>query len=344
MKSRHNRVRDKTTPGDLVNSRKSDHLRICTERNVESGNTGFDEFRLVHNALPEIDFDSIDLGIKFLGKRLDFPIIIEGMTGGVKEALRINRDLAEIAREFNIGLGLGSQRMAIEDKEFEETYRVRDIAPDILLIANLGAVQLNYGYGIEECRRAIEMIDADALALHLNPLQEAIQPEGNKNFSGLIKKINWISGKLKYPVIVKETGCGISYETAKRLRVSAIDIAGMGGTSWGLVESYRGDERIRALGETFSDWGIPTAESIMELSGLRIPIIGSGGIRTGLDGAKAIALGAECLGIALPLLRAWKSDGKEGIRKFMEGFIAELRIATFLTGSVDVKGLRGKIY
>lgn len=309
---------------------------------VESGNTGFDKIRLIHNALPGIDFDEISPGIKFLGKKLNFPIIIEGMTGGAEETVKINRDLAEISQEFGIGFGVGSQRMAIENDEFAGTYKVRDIAPDIFLIANLGAVQLNYGYGIEECRKAVEMIDADALALHLNPLQEVIQPEGNKNFSNLVKKINEISRKLKYPVIVKETGCGISYETAKKLAVSAIDVSGLGGTSWGLVESYRGDEKTRILGRTFSNWGIPTVGSIIELSKLEIPLIGSGGIRTGLDAAKAISIGAECVGIALPILRAWKTQKKEGVRKFLKNFIVELRIAMFLTGSKDINGLKGK--
>lgn len=323
-------------------NKKLEHLRICIEREVESGNTGFAEIHLIHNALPEIDFDEINLGIKFLGKRLNFPIIIEGMTGGTKEAKEINRDIAEISQEFGIGFGVGSQRMAIENDEFAGTYKVRDIAPDIFLIANLGAVQLNYGYGIEECGKAVEMIDADALALHLNSLQEVIQPEGNKNFSNLIKKINEISENLKKPVIVKETGCGISYETAKKLKVDAIDIAGLGGTSWGLVESYRLGSGIREIGRTFSNWGIPTAECIMQVSRLKVPIIASGGIRTGLDAAKSIALGAECVGIALPILKAWNKEGKEGIRKFLEEFILELRIAMFLTGAKDIKGLRGK--
>ncbi len=317
-------------------------MEICIEKDVESGYTGFDEIRLIHKALPEIDFDEINLEIKFLGKRLNFPIIIEGMTGGAEEALKINRDIAEISQEFGIGFGVGSQRMAIENEEFAETYKVRDIAPDIFLIANLGAVQLNYGYDIQECRKAVEMIDADAIALHLNPLQEVIQPEGNKNFSDLIKKINEISRKLKYPVIIKETGCGISYETAKELKVDAIDVAGLGGTSWGLVESYRGNEDIREIGRTFSNWGIPTAESISEISRLKIPIIGSGGIRTGLDAAKAIAVGAECVGIALPVLKAWKTQGKKGVRKFLDKFIAELKIVMFLTGSKNINGLSGK--
>lgn len=326
-----------------VKNRKVEHLDICLEKDVESGYTGFDEIRLVHNALPEIDFEEIDVGIKFLGKRLNFPIIIEGMTGGAQEAKKINRDIAEISQELGIGLGVGSQRRAIENEGLADTYMVRDIAPDILLIANLGAVQLNYGYGIEECRKAVEMIDADALALHLNPLQEVIQPEGNKNFSNLIKKINEISKRLEYPVIVKETGCGISYEIAKRLKVSAMDVSGLGGTSWGLVESYRGDKRIREIGRTFSSWGIPTARSIREVSSLKIPVIGSGGIRTGLDAAKAIALGAECVGIALPVLKAWNLNRKGGIREFLGKFILELKIAMFLTGAKDIKGLKGKI-
>lgn len=351
----------------MKNKRKSDHLRICVEEKIESGNTGFDKIQMTHMALPEIDFDKIDMKIKFLGKLLNYPLIIEGMTGGTKESLRINRDLAEIAREFGIGFGVGSERPAIDaakpaigatkqgmnreikktdeikNNAIADTYRVRDVAPDIFLIANLGAVQLNYGYGIDECEKAIELIDADALALHLNPLHEVIQPEGNKNFSNLIPKINNIAKELKKPVIIKCVGSGISYEIAKQLRVSAIDVGGVGGTSWSLVESHRGDKKTKITGERFSGWGISTADAISELFWLKLPLVGSGGIRTGLDCAKAIALGADCVGIALPILKAWKSKGNEGVREFINQFLTELRIAMFLTGSENLSELKGKI-
>jgi isopentenyl-diphosphate delta-isomerase len=326
-----------------MNNRKSDHLRICTEEKIEAGDTGFEKINLVHRALPEIDFDEIETGIEFLGKKLNYPLIIEAMTGGASKALKINRDLAFIAQEFGIGFGVGSQRMAIDDPGLVDTYVVRDVAPDILLIANLGAVQLNYGYGIEECERAVEMIDADALALHLNPLQEVIQPEGNKNFSNIIERINQIAKELKKPVIVKETGCGISYGTAKNLDVAAIDVSGHGGTSWSLVESYRSNGKTRDIGRAFSMWGIPTVDSIREVSGRNIPVIASGGIRGGIDAAKSLALGADCVGVALPVLRAWTMGGKDGLREFLDKFISELRISMFLTGSKNIGELKGKI-
>ncbi|MBN2015171.1 MAG: type 2 isopentenyl-diphosphate Delta-isomerase [Candidatus Altiarchaeota archaeon] len=327
----------------MTDERKKDHLRICVEEDVESGSTGLEDVRLTHMALPELDFDDISMETRFLGKALKYPLILEAITGGVSKAKKINHDIAGIAEEFGIGFGVGSQRMALVDPELADTYRVRNFAPDIFLIANLGAVQLNYGFGLDECRKAVDMIEADALALHINPLQEAVQPEGDRNFSGLIEKINSVSEKLGKPVIAKCVGSGISYETAKRLRISAIDVGGSGGTSWSLIEGLRGDSKTKKIGETFAGWGIPTAESIREVSRLNVPVIGSGGIRTGLDAAKAIALGADCVGIALPVLRAWSSGGKKEVRKFLDRFITELRIAMFLSGSKNIKELRGKI-
>ncbi len=326
----------------MKTNRKLEHLKICIEKDVEAGKTGFADIKLMHKALPELDWDDIDFKTKFFNKKLNAPIMIESITGGTGEAREINLGLAGIAQEFNIGFGVGSQRPAIEDPNLAETYQVREIAPDIFLMANLGAVQLNYGYGIEECEKAIEMIDADALVLHLNPLQEIIQPEGNKNFSNLIEKINYIADELKTPVIVKEIGSGISLDIAKNLKVSAIDVGGLGGTSWSLVESYRGDERTKKLGNTFSCWGIPTSECISDVSKLGIPIIGSGGIRTGVDAGKAIALGASCVGIALPIIRAW-TGGLNKVREFLNQFILELKVSMFLTGSKNVADLRGKI-
>jgi len=338
----------------MKNNRKLDHIRICLDKDVESGDTGFGKFRLKHMASPEINFDDICMEIKFFGKKLSYPIIIEAMTGGIKEAKKINHEVAEIAQEFGIGFGVGSQRI-IFDNNFKhlkndiannivDSFNVRSIAPDVLLIANLGAVQLNYGYGVRECSIAVDSINADALALHLNPLQEVIQPEGNRNFSGLIEKINKIAKELKKPVIVKETGCGISYEIAKKLKVDAIDVAGSGGTSWGLIEGYRRKNILyKNISKLFSSWGIPTALAIKEVSKLNVPIIGSGGIRNGLDAAKALALGANCVGMALPILRAWSIGGKQEVRKFLEGFIFELKIAMFLTGSRKVSEIKGKI-
>ncbi len=324
-----------------MKKRKSDHIKICLNEDVEAGSTGFDEVRLEHKALPEVDFDKISMDIEFLGKRMEFPVIIEGITGGTKQAGKINRDLAKISQEFGIGFGVGSQRIAIEDEAMGSTYMVRDVAPDILLIANLGAIQLNYGYGLSECRDAVRMIDADALALHLNPLQEAIQPEGERNFSGLIKKVNDISSKLDKPVIAKEIGSGISRDIAAQLRVDAIDVGCSGGTSWSLVEGYRANKE--KIGKIFAGWGIPTADCIRELSDINMPLIGSGGIRNGLDAAKAIALGATCVGMALPILKAYSANGTKGVRKFLNEFLTELKTAMFLTGSNAVGDLRGRV-
>ncbi|MFZ2455506.1 MAG: type 2 isopentenyl-diphosphate Delta-isomerase [Candidatus Altiarchaeia archaeon] len=327
-----------------IKDRKLDHLRICIEENVESGKTGLDDISLIHKALPEIDFNVIDTSVKFLGKTLKYPIIFEAMTGGVDEASRINKDVASVAQEYGLGFGVGSQRAGIEDSALEETFRVRDVAPDVLLIANIGAVQLNYGYGVKECEKAVRMIGADALALHLNPLQEAVQPEGNRDFSGLTKKINDVSKKLSCPVIAKETGCGISGDTARALNVSAFDVAGFGGTSWSLVESHRSAGVEKEIGKTFSSWGIPTAQSIMEVVPTGKPVIASGGIRTGIDAAKSLALGAQCVGMAQPILTAWSVDGKKGVRDFLDVFIYELKICMFLTGSRNAKELRGKTF
>lgn len=326
-----------------IKDRKLDHLRICTEENVEAGNTGLEQLKLIHKALPEVDYDEIDTSIRFLGKKLSYPIIFEAMTGGVAEASKINKGIASVAQEYGIGFGVGSQRAAIEDPSLEATFKVRDVAPDILLIANLGAVQLNYGYSAKECRKVVDMIEADALALHLNPLQEAVQTEGNRNFSGLAKKINEVCKSLDKPVIVKETGCGISYETASLLKVAALDVAGSGGTSWSLVESHRSEGLGEEIGKTFSGWGIPTSESIREVARTGTPVIASGGIRTGIDAAKSLALGAQCVGMALPLLTSWAVDGKKGVEDFLDEFITELKISMFLTGAKNVSELRGKI-
>ncbi len=327
------------------NARKTDHLNVCIEKDVETNSTGYDNIKLIHKILPEIDYDEIDMKIDFLGKTMDCPIIIEAMTGGIPVATKINKDFAAIAEEFNLGMGVGSQRPAIENPELAETYQVRDAAPNILLISNLGAVQLNYGYGAAECKKCVDMIDADAIALHLNPLQECIQNEGDRNFAGLIEKINEVSKDLmqdNIPVIAKGISTGISPEIAKKLRVSAIDTGGVGGTSWALVEGYRGNGNIE-IGKLFSNWGIPTAKCVAGLSSeIKVPIIASGGVRTGIDAAKSFALGANCVGMALPFLKAWSSGGKSGVRNFLNNFITELKIAMFLTGSKTVDELKGK--
>ncbi len=253
-----------------VQRRKAEHLRINLEEDVSSAlGTGLARYRLMHQALPELSLDEIDTGLSLFGRRLRAPILVSSMTGGTPEAAAINQRLAEAAQSTGIALGVGSQRAAIEDPRQAATFNVRRYAPDALLFANLGAVQLNYGYGPDECHRAVDMIGADALILHLNPLQEAVQAGGNTNFSGLAGRIEEVVKKIGVPVIAKEVGWGISADTAKLLAgcgVAAIDVAGAGGTSWSQVEMHRAkDEFTRQLAASFVGWGIPTAESIVQV-------------------------------------------------------------------------------
>lgn len=327
--------------------RKSEHLRIVLEKDVEfkALTTGFEKYRLPHCALPELNLADIDTSTWFLGKKLKAPFLISPMTGGTEEAGRINRNLAAVAQEFGWAMGVGSQRAALEDHRWADTYKVRDVAPDILLLANLGAVQLNYGYGVDECRKAVEMIEADALVLHLNPLQEALQPEGNTNFSGLLRKIEMVCAGLEVPVIVKEVGWGISPQVALKLveaGVAAIDVAGAGGTCWSLIEMYRVErENFRNIALAFSDWGIPTAEALRGIRQVlpQFPLIASGGIKTGVDAAKAIALGADLVGIASPFLKPAVLS-IEAVREKAEEILQAFRIAMFCVGVRDVKSLK----
>jgi isopentenyl-diphosphate delta-isomerase len=268
------------------------------------------------------------------------------MTGGVEAAERINLNLAQAAQEMEVAMGVGSLRPALEDESLARTYQVRSVAPSILLLANLGAVQLNYGYGLEECRRAVEMIEADALVLHLNPLQECLQRKGDTDFSGLLAKVEEVCRGLPVPVVVKEVGWGISEEVAKRLAeagVAAIDVAGAGGTSWSVVERHRAsEERERDIARAFAQWGIPTADSIiMARKGApHTPLIASGGIRTGVDVAKAIALGADACGLATPLLKPATSS-PEAVRDELSQIIEVLRISMFCIGARDLSELKG---
>jgi isopentenyl-diphosphate delta-isomerase len=327
--------------------RKSDHIRINLEEEVQNHEiaTGFERVRFVHNALPELDIDAIDLSTSFLDKRLRMPLLISSMTGGVERGWAITHRLASAAQEVGCAIGVGSQRAAIEDPSLARWYQMRDVAPDVLLFANIGAVQLNYGYGPDQCRRAVEMIDADALILHLNPMQEALQPEGNRNFSGLLARIEAVCAALHVPVVVKEVGFGISSDTARRLAdagVSAIDTSGAGGTSWSAVEHYRAtSNRHRRLSRTFIDWGIPTAESVRmtRLGAPELPVIASGGLRTGVDAAKAIALGADLAGFAGPMLKAAAISEEEAIETLLI-LGEELRLAMFGTGAATVPELR----
>jgi isopentenyl-diphosphate delta-isomerase len=326
--------------------RKDDHLRINIEEDVESGiSTGLERLRFRHTALPELALEDVDCRTTFLKKELSFPLLISSMTGGTEEAERINKILAEAAQVHRIAMGVGSQRVAIEQPATQSTFQIRTIAPDILLFANLGAVQLNYGYGIDECQRAVEMIEADALVLHLNALQEALQPEGDSNFRGLLDRIGEICRVLPVPVIAKEVGWGISAPVARRLvdaGVTAIDVAGAGGTSWSQVESYRAaDEDRAALARAFRSWGIPTADAVRqvrtELPG--VPLIASGGLRNGIEAAKCIALGADLCGMAGPFLKAASKPDRR-VHQLIERTRMELRIAMFATGSREIKDLR----
>lgn len=335
-----------------IKQRKADHIRINLEEDVRfpTLTTGLENFRFVHQALPELDLNAVDTQITVLGKKLAAPVLVSSMTGGTIESYQINRNLALAAQQQGLAMGLGSQRAGIERTESAVTFRVRDVAPDILLLANLGAVQFNYGYGVEECRRAVEMVEADALILHLNPLQEAVQPEGDINWRGLLSKIEQVCRKLPVPVIVKEVGWGISERTARLLinaGVAAIDVAGSGGTSWSQVEMHRAPtERLRRLAGAFADWGIPTAESLIIVRQVRnalhqpaVAIFASGGIRTGQEIAKCVALGADLVGLASPFLKQ-AVVSSEAVVEEMETLISELRIAMFCSGAGTIAQLR----
>ena len=330
-------------------TRKNEHIRINLEEDIRSGlTTGLDNYRFDHQALPELDLNSIDLTTNIFGTKLNAPILISSMTGGTEEAGKINRVLATAAQETGIALGLGSQRAALEQPNLEHTFQVRQEAPDILLFSNLGAIQLNYGYGVEECQRAIDMVEADALYLHLNSLQEAVQPEGDTNFAGLLKKIEVVCKTLDVPVIAKEVGWGISGNTARMLvdaGVSAIDVAGAGGTSWSQVEMYLAQNESQArLAAAFIHWGIPTSESIVQVINAvpQIPIFASGGIRTGIDIAKCIALGAVIGGMAGPFLKAAVISIDQAIQTILE-IKREIQIAMFATGSSKLLDLHQKL-
>ncbi len=331
--------------------RKNDHIRINLEENVISNQrtSGFERYAFTHNAVPELNFAEIDSTQICFGKRLQLPLLISSMTGGTAEAGKFNRIFAEAAQATGVAMGLGSQRAAIEDETLTATYQVRSIAPDILLFANLGAVQLNYGYGLNECQRAVDMVEADALILHFNPLQEAVQPEGDTNFSGLLAKVEAVCRVLPVPVIAKEVGWGFSGKTARQLAdagVAAIDVAGAGGTSWSQVEMYRAKSaRLAKVAAAFVDWGIPTAVSIQQCHHAvpDMPIIASGGVQNGIDIAKAIALGAKIGGLAGDFLRAADGGGVEAVVERIETLKDELRIAMFATGAADLKALASTV-
>jgi isopentenyl-diphosphate delta-isomerase len=333
-----------------IEERKSDHIKINLEQNVlSSQTTGLEHFHFIHEALPELALDHIDPGLKLYGKKLNAPILISSMTGGTEKAGKINLRLAEAAQETGVAMGVGSQRAALENHELSSTFVItRKVAPDILLFANLGAVQLNYGYSVDECRRAVDMIQADALILHLNALQEAFQREGDTDFSGLAKKIEEVCKKLDTPVIAKEVGWGISERTARLLAdsgVSAIDVAGAGGTSWSQVEMHRApDEFTRKLAATFIDWGIPTTESIHNVKRVApdMLIFASGGLNNGLDIAKCIALGATLGGMAGQFLKAAAVSKEKTIETVMLTK-RQIELIMFATGTLDLSHLEKKL-
>ncbi len=333
----------------FTSSRKLDHLRICADHEIESGDAGFHDVRFVHNALPECDMGAIDVGCRFLGHTLKSPLFISAMTGGHPGTREVNARLARAAERYGIGMGVGSQRAALENPSLADTFSVvRNEAPHAFLVANLGVVQLR-DHGIEWAEQAVEMIGADAIAIHLNFLQEAIQPEGDHNAAGCFAALGDLARNFKKPVIVKETGCGISAATARQCwgaGVRAIDIGGWGGTSWAAVESVRadesgnaGDKKLTSLGQDFASWGIPTVVSLAEVLATGGPVIASGGVRSGLDIAKGLAFGAELCGMALPLLKP-AIAGDRALFEVIDSLHQELRVAMFLTGSGRIPDLR----
>jgi len=328
-----------------LSSRKLDHLKINLEQDVRSDlSTGLEWYQFIHQALPEINLEDVDTSQVLFNRLVKTPLLISSMTGGTTEAGKINRTLAQAAQEAGIAMGLGSQRAAVEHAELAETFKVRQYAPDILLFANLGAVQLNYAYGLSECQRAVDMIEADALILHLNPLQEALQPEGDTRFSGLLAKIEQVCRKLPVPVIAKEVGWGISEQAAEMLAsagVAAIDVAGAGGTSWSQVELYRiKSAQLARVAGAFRGWGIPTAESIMNVRRVapQIPVIASGGLKDGIDLAKCLALGA-CLGGMAGVFLKTAVDSVERTLESIKEFQRQTQICMFAAGAANLKQL-----
>ena len=324
-----------------IRDRKAEHIRLALDARMQLGESWWDEYRFGHSALPEIDMAEVDTSVEFLGRRLSAPLLISCMTGGTEMAGRINRNLAAAAEAVGLAVGVGSQRKALEDPEKADTFRVREAAPTAPLLANLGAVQLNYGMGVAECRQAVDMIGADALVLHLNPLQEALQPEGQCDFSGLLPKVGEVVREVGVPVVAKEVGSGLSESVARALAgvgVRILDTAGTGGTSWARIEAARSGELD--LGELFAGWGIPTPLSIQEVRRVEgVTVIASGGLRNGLDLAKALALGADLGGMAYPFLAA-ATESPDKVADRARRIVRELKICMFCLGVKTIAGLR----
>lgn len=332
-----------------IEKRKQRHIRLSLEENVQADiGTGFEDVRLVHRALPEIDLADVETGTELFGRRLSSPLIISAITGGTEYARELNETLATVAEEYGIGIGVGSQRIAIENPSVENTFSVvREKAPTSLVLGNIGCPQLSLGWGVDEARRSVEMVQADALAIHMNPLQEAVQVDGDTNYSGVIEKVGEVVEGVDVPIVMKETGCGIAHEEAEKLEkvgVEGLELSGMGGTSWAAVEYHIAKEEGKRdqehLGEAMWNWGIPTAVSLVETSqttGLKI--IASGGMRTGVEMAKAIAMGAEAVGIARPFLEK-AVEGPEALSAHIEDILLEFKTAMFLVGARNVDELK----
>jgi isopentenyl-diphosphate delta-isomerase len=343
----HHKEAHRMTDLPTITQRKEDHIEVGLTRPVafEDVTTGLERYQFIHEALPEMSLGDVDLGTRFLGHALGTPILISSMTGGVRRGWEVTRRLARVAQAHRGAIGVGSQRAALLDPSLAAYFQVRDIAPDVVLLANLGAGHLASGDAVEQCQRAIDMVGADALILHLNPLQEAIQHEGERDYAGVLSAIEAVCRLIHVPVVVKEVGCGISGATARRLAdagIAAIDVSGAGGTSWSAVEGQRAaTNRGRRLGETFRDWGIPTAVSLAMVREAvpGLPVIASGGLKTGLDAAKAIALGASLAGFAGAILRA-AALGEDTAFEELESIHEELRIAMYCAGARSVRDLR----
>lgn len=332
----------------MINTRKLEHIDlIAKDEAIERGQSGFDTIHLIHRALPEIDYEAVDTRCNFLGKTLNFPLIIGSMTGGSDERLKtINQRLAQAAEICKVGLAVGSQRVMIRDKDARASFALREFAPNALLLSNLGAVQLNYGYGIRECRQAVDILEADGLYLHLNPLQEAIQPEGDTNFAHLVDKIASIHRELSVPVLLKEVGCGLTpadIALGKQAGIRIFDIAGRGGTSWSRVEYHRRRNEEDNAGLIFQDWGMSTVQSL-RLAYQHFPevtLIASGGVRTGIDMAKAVILGAQLCTIAAPFLPA-ALESTDAVVTLIRRLHREYQTALFLLGCPSHEALRGQ--
>lgn len=328
-------------------ARKDEHIRINLEEDVsfDQVTTGLEHYRFIHQALPECNLTDVDTTTSFLNRHLAFPVMIAAMTGGTQWTGDINRIIAEVAQAMGIGMGLGSMRVVLENPQVLTTFQVRRYAPDILLLANLGAVQLNYGYDPDACRRLIDLVEADGLCLHLNPLQEALQPEGDTRFAGIVQRIEAVCHALEAPVIVKEVGCGLSANAARMLieaGVAALDVSGAGGTSWSQVEMYRGQDAVqREVATAFRNWGIPTEQAIRDVRQVApdIPLIASGGLHTGVDIAKALALGADIAAMAGGILQAAVKSPQVFYER-IEVIRRQFAVAMFAAGAPTIAHLK----